>query len=420
MAKEENAELEWILEFIQRDIHENRSCNTQSLMADELSAPRVYGMYEVPDVLLEQNRDAYTPSCVSIGPLSRLWREDLNEMVAVKKRYMCELLERNGTFGATLRECTEAMLKLKSLVEDCYSKSYEDFYYNHLKYNQVRRDLVLLENQIPFFVLEELFRLTVERIPPDSTTMGPHPVSLRKCVLSLFGDMMGVGNIGGEIENLKNNSPYHILHFLHISHQSPLEKAPIFYTHMEKPRFKYNATKLRSVGVKFVTRNRVSLFDLKFTIPRRFFCLWKTGHFRIPRFSINEITETFLQNIIAFEYTCPGVDRYFTSHALAMSILMASAEDVKLLEEAGVICNHLDSGEAVLEIFKNITSNESIVRNQNLLYKDMWRQVMGFCSPWRLAFANVTTQMAVAAAIILNIITLLSSVYTVLSYYHNK
>ncbi|XP_059668923.1 uncharacterized protein LOC132314016 [Cornus florida] len=348
MANEEHSELERILEFLQREIDENRSCNTQSLVAGEVPAPRVHGLYEVPDVLLEQNRDAYTPSCVSIGPFYRRWWRgaDLNEMVAVKKRYMCELLERNGTFGATLRECTEAMLKLNSLVKECYSKlhfcsRYGDWDYvefmvidgcfiiellyrkyvemsdpilqNHLKYHQVRRDLLLLENQIPFVVLEELFRLTVERIP-DSTTAGRRPVSLRRCVLSFFGDMMGLENIGVEIENLENNSPFHILYFLHISHQSPLQKPPIFYRHMEKPRFKYSATKLHSIGVK-----------------------------------------------------------YFTSHALAMSILMASAEDVKLLEEAGVIRNHLDSDEAVLELFKNITSNESIARNQDLLYKDIWR-----------------------------------------------
>ncbi|XP_059665288.1 uncharacterized protein LOC132311405 isoform X2 [Cornus florida] len=427
---------EWLFERIlnihERDIDETRSCNTQSppMAAGELPAPRVHGMYEVPGVLREQNRDAYRPSCVSIGPLHRLGRkEDVKEMEAVKMRYMCQLLERNGTLVKTV---AKAMTTLSSRVKECYSlcpkiaeygknigsqnlleilsqtfnflandlSSYHISRYqipliehliyvrcimidgcfiiellykkyvemsdpileNHLKYDQVRRDLLLLENQIPFFVLEELFRLTVE----------------------------------------------------------PIQKAPIWYQHKEKPTFKYSATKLQSVGVKFGPRfRRESLFDLKFSADRPCFCLWRRGHFKIPRFSINESTESLLRNLIAFEHCCPGIDNYFTSHAVTMSILLDSAEDVKLLEEAGVIRNQLGFSEAVSELFKDITSDEIIVRNQRLLYKDMWMQVMDFCTPWRLALANVNTQMAVAAVIILNLITLLSSIYTVLSYYGN-
>ncbi|XP_059665287.1 UPF0481 protein At3g47200-like isoform X1 [Cornus florida] len=446
---------EWLFERIlnihERDIDETRSCNTQSppMAAGELPAPRVHGMYEVPGVLREQNRDAYRPSCVSIGPLHRLGRkEDVKEMEAVKMRYMCQLLERNGTLVKTV---AKAMTTLSSRVKECYSlcpkiaeygknigsqnlleilsqtfnflandlSSYHISRYqipliehliyvrcimidgcfiiellykkyvemsdpileNHLKYDQVRRDLLLLENQIPFFVLEELFRLTVEPIQVSSTTIGRRQVSLRRCVLSFFGDMMGLENIGGEIENLENISPRHILHFLHICYLSPLQKAPIWYQHKEKPTFKYSATKLQSVGVKFGPRfRRESLFDLKFSADRPCFCLWRR---------------------------------------VTMSILLDSAEDVKLLEEAGVIRNQLGFSEAVSELFKDITSDEIIVRNQRLLYKDMWMQVMDFCTPWRLALANVNTQMAVAAVIILNLITLLSSIYTVLSYYGN-
>ncbi|XP_059668913.1 UPF0481 protein At3g47200-like [Cornus florida] len=448
MANEEISNLDEMLDSLQKKMDENRSYNMMSPMVGELTAPKVHGMYEVPDVLLEQNRDAYTPSCVSIGPFGRLWSEDVKEMEAVKLRYMTQLLERNGTLAATLRECTQAMLMLEGRVWGCYYQIgvYRDItaqmlmidgcfiiellykkwvemsdpiLQNHLKYHQIKRDLLLLENQIPFFVLEELFRLTVERILETTTTTIGRGVTLRRFVISFFGDMMGVETID-ETENLENKSPYHILHFLHICYLSSFQKkAPVLYKHREKPRFKYSATKLQSVGVKFGTRNRVSLFDLKFSTDRPCFCFWRRGHFKIPRFSVNDSTESFLRNFIAFEHCCPGIDKYFTSHAVAMSILMDSAEDVKLLEEAGVIRNNLGYSEAVSELFKDITSEEAIVRNQYLLYKDLWMQVLDFCSPWRLAFANVTTQMAVAAVIILNLITLLSSVYTVLSYYRN-
>ncbi|XP_059668920.1 putative UPF0481 protein At3g02645 [Cornus florida] len=455
MAERRESQFQEMLELLRSDIRENRSSNTP--MAGELRTTRVHGMYRVPDVLRVQNEDAYRPSCVSIGPLWR-GRPDLVEMEAVKKRYMGELLERNGTLAATvLAECTEAMFNLMSRVMECYSQRYGDDFYsvrdmacmvidgcfiiellyknyvpvietwmsdpflqNHLKYDQVRRDLLLLENQIPFFVLDELFKLTVEPIP-DSTTISGRPVSLRRCVVSFFGDMMmRRENIGGEIENLENNFPYHILHFLHICYQSPLQKAPKWYQHKEKTTLKYSATKLQSVGVKFGPRiRRESLFDLKFSTDRCCFWLWRRAHFQIPRFSINRSTELLLRNLIAFELCCAGVNQYFTSYAVAMSSLLDSAEDVELLEEAGVISNTLGYSEKVSELFKNITSEESIVSNQFHFYNDLWMEVRDFCTPWRLALANANTQMAVAFAIILNLITLLSSIYTVLSYYRN-
>ncbi|XP_059668914.1 uncharacterized protein LOC132314007 [Cornus florida] len=240
--------------LLQGDIDANRSSNTQSPpMAGELPATRVQGMYRVPVVLRVQNEDAYRPSFVYIGPLNG-WRGGVMEMEAVKKRYMGELLERNGTLANEQNKWVDMS---------------DPILQNHLKYNQ---------------------------------------------------------------------------------------KAPIWYKHKEKPTFKYSATKLQSVEVK--------------------------AHFKIPRFSINESTESLLRNPIAFEHCCPGIDNYFTSHAVTMSILLDPAEDVKLLEEAGVISNQLGFGEAVSELFKDITSDEIIVRNQNLLYKDLWMQVTDFCTPW--------------------------------------
>ncbi|XP_059668921.1 uncharacterized protein LOC132314013 [Cornus florida] len=219
---------------------------------------------------------------------------------------------------------------------------------NHLKYDQVRRDLLLLKNQIPFFVLEELFRLTVEPIQVSSTTIRRGPVSLRRCVLSLFGDTMALKNIVGEIENLENNSPFHILHFF--THFPPISFAEVIdiVQHKEKPTFKYSATKFPSVGVMFRPRiRRESLFDFIFSTDRRCFCLWRRAHFKIPCFSINESIELLLRNFIVFEYCYPSIDNYFTSHAVTISILLDSAEDVELLEEDGVISNKLGFSEAV-------------------------------------------------------------------------
>ncbi|KAE9447610.1 hypothetical protein C3L33_20490, partial [Rhododendron williamsianum] len=120
---------------------------------------------------------------------------------------------------------------------------------NPLRYHcytggKVKRDLVLLENQIPFFVLEKLFPLTVGRIPdrPDkdwsltdyvwwcyAINMMPEQNSSNSgsaksswcspsdCVLRVFQS-------GKNIDHHRSPKYSHILHYLHDSYLPPLDK----------------------------------------------------------------------------------------------------------------------------------------------------------------------------------------------------
>ncbi|XP_059667518.1 UPF0481 protein At3g47200-like [Cornus florida] len=436
---------------------EGNKDNLKALKDFSTMGPYVSGMYKVPTVLREQNEDAYTPRMVSIGPLHR-GKERLQAMQEDKLSYMCCLFERTQS-DQTRKICVEAMLEMAPIVRECYAKAIavipddnvrlaemmlidgcfiiELLYRNYLqqqdpilwspaKYYAVQHDLLLLENQIPFGVVQKLFDLTVPCMPGSGNQTSPDLIG---CVLSFLGDMIGPEN--GDLGSKDYLNPYHILHLLHILYvpgYTISTQEEWASNCKERPAFEYSATKLKMAGVKLQRHKTGNLFDMKFTTDSTT-ChrLFKRGHLEITPFSIYQSTEPLLRNLIAFEQCCPWVYNYFTSHAFLMFILIDSSKDVELLEEAGIICNHLGSSEAVSQLFNNICKNAT-PRTYEFYYGVRYKLVTEFCTPWRVSvgklkqdyFGNPWTGISVAAAIILFALTFLQTYYSMFSYHHPK
>jgi len=103
-------------------------------------------------------------------------------MEANKQLYMLKLLEKTPSCEVTLETCWNFIRENKKRIKDCYSEEtiksrislsrvmlvdgcfllyfllYGDTCDGDLTLLALRRDLILLENQIPFFVLEGLRR----------------------------------------------------------------------------------------------------------------------------------------------------------------------------------------------------------------------------------------------------------------------
>ncbi|KAI8556891.1 hypothetical protein RHMOL_Rhmol05G0291400 [Rhododendron molle] len=241
----------------------------------------------------------------------------------------------------------------------------------------VQNDLLLFENQIPFFVLEKLFRLTVDRIPNNR----PRKFSLTDYVSLYFGNIMSpeessanssaaatscgspidtVFWISGnkimksseEDEVLTNASYYHILHKIHEDYRphSPADQIE----NKELSEFMPCASELDHAGVKFVRGTGKDLLDVKFTEPKGPFWWCHRARFEIPTLAICDPTEPFLRNLIAFEQCCPGVSQHFTSYAFLMGMLVNSDKDVELLKKAGVLRNYLGGSEDSTDLFDNL------------------------------------------------------------------
>ncbi|GFY83760.1 hypothetical protein Acr_03g0005340 [Actinidia rufa] len=339
-------------------------------------------IYRVPEELRKLKESAYTPRLVSIGPLHSKDKHLKPSMQDVKMWYVNFLLCRM-TGGSEERKFTvlaKCLKKMNLLLEDT-QKSYtekvdnlnaemlvvdgcfilEILYRYHLLNNPqkktneereknttetgnisdplfasrlmritVQHDLLLLENQLPFCVLEKLFLKTVAKIPD------------RPCNCSLFDyviDRMDSENKGVAAPK-KSKKVHHILHMLH-DHCLPCDPHKREdYSGCDPPKgedyrgLMPSASNLAYAGVKFVAGNGKNLFKVKFTEVKS--CLggcFRRAPFEISTLNLYDSTEVFLRNLIAFEQCCPGVSGYFTSYAFLMDKLEASDLFNKLCKE---------------------------------------------------------------------------------------
>ncbi|KAK2996416.1 hypothetical protein RJ639_025660, partial [Escallonia herrerae] len=229
--------------------------------ADKLEASRSVQLpapciFEVPDELRGLKASACTPRAVSIGPLHKDDEHLREDMENHKKGYMHSLFRRTRRSDETIEadveraknECVDAMLGVVEKARACYEASpelraYDDvefaemlildgcfllelfyksreegfdddsIFSNRLLYLDIIRDLVLLENQIPLFVLDELFDCTLKRIKGNPSSGDVYP-SLTTFILDYFANL----NIFEAIQMKKkgtSTSNCHILGLLH-------------------------------------------------------------------------------------------------------------------------------------------------------------------------------------------------------------
>ncbi|PSR86126.1 UPF0481 protein [Actinidia chinensis var. chinensis] len=399
-------------------------------------------IYRVPEKLRKLKESAYTPGLVSIGPLHSKDKHLQSRMQGIKMSYVESLLRRmtDGSEKckfAVLEECVEAM---KLLVEDakkCYNEEVDNLneemlvvdgcfilellyrYKLHdipndpvfgsgLMSSIVSEDLLLLENQLPFFVLEKLFDITMDKIPdcPPNYLLFDYVVSyfsnmpmsiennsticnednsttsnvtncclLSEYVLSLSGNTMNSENKGIAEPNKSKKVYYHILHVLH-DHCLPPD-LPIGEDYIEAMP---SASYLDYAGVKFVAGTRHDLLKVKFTETQS--CLercFSRARFEIPTLNLYDSTEHFLRNLIAFEQCCLGVSGYFTSYVFFIDMLVNSAKDIEVLQKAGIIKIYLGADQKASDLFNNLCKEVVL---QEFFFVETCKQAIKYSKRW--------------------------------------
>ncbi|KAI8015433.1 UPF0481 protein [Camellia lanceoleosa] len=267
----------------------------------------------------------------------------------------------------------------------------------------IKHDLLLLENQLPFFVLKDLFDLTVATIPN-------HLPSLSHYLLSYFGNMMNPSEQGGQNDWKPKicEGVSHILHFLYNQYRQQ-EGRP---EQEDSPKTNVNnydsmppASELEYAGVKFEvstkTGDRDPLFMVQFDYPQGLFWFCHRASFKIPTLRISATTETLLRNLIAFEQCYTGLDRntghdrldfYFTSYATLMDRLVDNKNDVKVLQKAGVIRSCLGEREKASDMFNSLCK-EIVLPRDNFYFAQTCNQAASYskrCWPKSLAYLRRT------------------------------
>ncbi|BFG15852.1 hypothetical protein CerSpe_021260 [Prunus speciosa] len=182
-------------------------------------------------------------------------------------------------------------------------------------------DLLVLENQLPWFILDYLYSLKRENEPVQS---------LKQLVLTVFTDHPPVAkNCKSYLNYLDSGSYYHdddddigILHILDLIRTSigfacRFGFEPSFYDTSETP-FMHPVTTLVKSGVKVqISSGHESMMKIVF----------QDGVLSIPEVGIGELSESLFRNLIAFEECCHSRSHEITSYVIFMDTLIRSSED---------------------------------------------------------------------------------------------
>ncbi|KAJ0967667.1 hypothetical protein J5N97_024584 [Dioscorea zingiberensis] len=203
----------------------------------------------------------------------------------------------------------------------------------------LRGDLLLLENQLPFYILEQLYYLI-----PKPITLQPFPtlkeIAFTFCTLKLSTDSVALDRL----------QPYHLLHLFNLI-LLPRPRAPSIL--LPKPRGLStlnapctipSAVKLRDVGIKISPKESDNLLDISYD----------SGKLEIPRLKIMDVTIPLFKNLIAFEQCSSTAGYHFTTYSRFWNLLVNRIEDVEILQEHGVLVNMLGNNEDVLKFFNEI------------------------------------------------------------------
>ncbi|KAJ0611550.1 hypothetical protein HanRHA438_Chr01g0021391 [Helianthus annuus] len=269
---------------------------------------------------------------------------------------------------------------------------------------------VLLENQIPFFILNEIFECTILKFDPE--------VSLIKLFYRVLA-FLNIFRADITVNNISINSTPHILGLLHECYKPQNNVTSVYI-----PSVIHSAIDLCRAGVNFKpNRNPKWMMgmevDLRRFIPC-FFGSWSKATLRLPVLSVHEFTELVLRNLIAYEQL--GQTRnYVTSYVIAMGMLVNTQEDVAQLVASKVLVNSIGSNEEAANMINNMCKEVACLEffyeqqweTLNMYYNGYWPKNIAwlrktyFSSPWNM--------IALFAGIILFALTIVQTIFTIKS-----
>lgn len=270
----------------------------------------------------------------------------------------------------------------------------------------LERDLMLLENQLPLFILWELIDIIVE-VP------NKYEYFIELGFL-FFGDLFP--RVGCR-EHIEGDSLYGSKHLLGLMYHRWVQSFVGIDSKENKPtkttwRFIPSATQLQEAGVKLEMVEDGTLLGIKF----------QNGVLKITPLNIENRTETFFRNLIAYEQYFPRNQLcYITDYMTLMDSLIDSPKDVAILSHRGIIHNWNGDDEVVSKMFNTI-GDEVTVRSYPFLYADIFNKVNIRCQKrWSRQMATLNRNylnspwalISVLAASVLLLLTFIQTFFTV-------
>ncbi|KAA8548469.1 hypothetical protein F0562_000153 [Nyssa sinensis] len=333
-------------------------------------------IFKVHDLLREVNPKAYEPEILAIGPYHH-GKKNLSAMQEHKLRYLKQLLQPKGKLS--LKECITAVRGLEVKAREFYANSINlksndfvkmmildgcfiielfrkwmtpdlrekvkcdpIFKMSWMRFS-IRRDLMLLENQLPFSLLVELHTLTKDCRDDKIIQMALyflHPIMPATFDFKNYRIEAGTN---------------HLLHLMHECFCYPFEpnvRNTAGNDGKTTLEFIKSVTELEMDGIEFQkSKGKSELLDIKFA----------NGVMTIPPLKIVDHTECVFRNLIAYEQYCGNIGnkqwRRVTDYTRFMNCLINSAKDVEKLRCHGIIDNWLGDDEAISTMFNKLSDN---------------------------------------------------------------
>ncbi|CAE6076140.1 unnamed protein product [Arabidopsis arenosa] len=342
--------------------------------------PRRCCIYRVPTSLREISNEAYTPRLVLIGPLHHALKAESRRSLRntldaksidylnteeIKKLYLSEFSGMLPRLGKTIDQFIKTIQQQEQAIRDSYSEStswinsreFCDMILSDavfilmfswkcsldltarkgktvakrsgdplldvpcLEYT-IKRDLLLLENQLPFYILHMLFHAIVPALFPD--------YSFHELVMLLF------------FSHQKR-----VLHAQTFLHFTDLMRGVHVFSLPERDLTKQQAIKsmpcadqLRSMGVKFQAVKE------DFSINVRL----ENGCLKIPTLCVDDHFEATLRNLAALEQCYYPHAPHVCNYLAFIDFLIDTDKDTELLAKKGIITGMLGKPSLVAEM----------------------------------------------------------------------
>ncbi|KAM7485995.1 hypothetical protein LguiA_002004 [Lonicera macranthoides] len=261
-------------------------------------------IFKVHDQLRNVNEKAYEPDIISIGPYHH-GKNNLKMMEEHKLRYLQYRLRKKKE---SLQRYVVAMRELEGKVRRCYAEP--------LNLNEDELiEMMLLDG---FFIVE-----LVRKFRMSNLRQGDDPIfEVEWIVNSLQHDLL----------LFENQLPFFVLCKL-------FDMIEVQDNHKRTCRI-WDELKFEKIGG--------NSFDIKF----------RNGVMQIPTLTIEDRTESFFRNLIAYEeYHQSTYFHFIVDYVKFMDCLIDSPKDVEILCRSGIIDNWLGDDEAVSNMFNKLNDH---------------------------------------------------------------
>ncbi|KAD3336164.1 hypothetical protein E3N88_31683 [Mikania micrantha] len=399
-------------------------------------------IYMAPSVLRDLSPSSFNPRLVSIGPLHRE-DENVKAFEGQKISYLINLMSYiDSPQEEILESCMQKAYNVMNKIKGCYiwTKTFSDaeiaemmvldacfiigfiidelasyhektYIEKKLQYRTIVNDLVLFENQIPLFFLDQMFQCTVLKFNSNVSFIELIIKPVLKCHKLFKADL--------KFNNVSFGTNDHFLSLLHQCYMPPAS----YITKKGRSKIIHSAIDLDRAGVNFKPSKDpkwVMGMEVKQNQYPCFFWSCNKPTLTMPVLSVDDSTEFLFRNLIAYEQSFP-THCYVSSYAFVMDMLVNTQEDVAKLVESKVLVNIMGSNEEVANMINNIGKNVIV---SNSYYEEELEKLIKYCNrSWPKHIANMKSTyfsspwsiIALVAGIILFVLQALQTIFTIKS-----